>query len=135
MPLHLRNLTSDAKCLLSFFLRSEFPPQGCLPRVTISPPDAVVHHIDATLPVRVVVLVQDSFVCPRLDHQAPVAVVNVLHGGPGGHDPVGRPEGEIVEVLVERVARSPGPSVRRLVDQHGVHDANVLAGKALDVVQ
>ena len=29
---------------------------------------------------------------PGLHHQTPVAVVNVLHGGPGGHYPVHGPE-------------------------------------------
>ena len=38
-------------------------------------------------------------------HQAAVHLVNVLHGGPAGHDFVGGPEGKVVKVLVQGVAR------------------------------
>ena len=105
------------------------------PGVAVSAPDAVVHFVDAVLPVRVVVLLEDSLVGPGLDHQATVTVVNVLHGGPGRNDPVGWPEGEVVEVLVERMARGAGTRVRRLVNQHCVDGANVFADKTLNIVQ
>ena len=80
-------------------------------------------------------LLQHPLVSPWLDNKAPVVVINVLHGGPGGHNPVGGPEGEVVEVLVERVSGSPVAGIWWLVDQHGVDGADVRTGEALDVVE
>ena len=45
------------------------------------------------------------------------------------------PEGEIMEVLMQGVARGFSSGIRRLVDQHGVTGADVGAGEALDIVQ
>lgn len=95
----------------------------------------MVHLVDSILPVRVVMLLQLPLVSPRLNHQAAIAVINVLHGGPGSHNPVGGSEGEVVEVLVERVPGGPGARIRWLVDQHGVDSSDVRPGETLHVVK
>lgn len=57
------------------------------------------------LPVGVVVLLQGAFVRSGQDHEAAVLPGHSLHGGPGADDAVCRPEGEVVQILVHRVAR------------------------------
>ena len=45
----------------------------------------MVHLVDAALPLWVVVLLQPPLVGSRLDHQAPVVIINMLHGSPEQH--------------------------------------------------
>ncbi len=73
--------------------------------------------------------------CAGLHNQAPVAVVNMLHGRPGGHNPVRRPEGKVVQVLMQGMAGRLRARIRRLVDQHRMDGPDVRSGEALDVVQ
>ena len=96
---------------------------------------AVIHLVNSSLPLRVVVLLQLAVVSPRLHHETTVVVVNVFHRAPGGHDPVGRPEGEVMKVLVERVAGGAGPGVRGFVDQHGVTGPDIWSNKTFHIVQ
>lgn len=57
------------------------------------------------LPLRVGVRLQGLLVRARLHDQAPVGLVSPLHGGPGAHDAVRRPEREIVQVLMHGVEK------------------------------
>ena len=61
----------------------------------------VVHPVHRPV-VGIVVLQQGALVSARVDHEAPVRVIDPLHRGPSGHDAVLRSEGEVVEVLVHR---------------------------------
>ena len=45
------------------------------------------------------------------------------------------PEGEVVQVLVQRMAGSAAAEVRGLVDEHGVHGLDVVANKARHSVE
>ena len=56
------------------------------------------------LPLRVVVLHQGSGVGPGEDHQTAVLPGDALHSRPGAHDLIHGAEGEVVQVLVQRVA-------------------------------
>ena len=42
--------------------------------------------------------------CSGQDHEAPVLVVDVFHGGPGANDAVSRTEREVVKVLVSIIS-------------------------------
>lgn len=80
-------------------------------------------------------LIEDSLaVGSGDDHQAAVVGGDRLHGRPGGHDPVRRPEGEVVQVLVEGVARGHRPRIGWFVNQHGVHGHDIWTREALHVV-
>ena len=61
----------------------------------------VVHPVHRPV-VGIVVLQQGALVSARVDHEAPVRVIDPLHRSPSGHDAVLRSEGEVVEVLVHR---------------------------------
>lgn len=58
------------------------------------------------LPLWVVMRLQGQLVCPWLHDEAPIAFISPLHSSPGAHDEVGRPEGEVVQVLMHGVEKS-----------------------------
>lgn len=94
--------------------------------------DSEVGLVDLSLPLGVDVLQEFALVGLREHVQGPVLLGRVLEGSPGGNDPVGRSEGEVRQVLVERVPGT-GPHVGRLIDKHGVDRFDVGSTEALEV--
>ena len=45
------------------------------------------------------------------------------------------PEGEVVQVLVQRMAGSAAAEVRGLVDEHGVHSLDVVADETSNAIE
>ncbi len=45
------------------------------------------------------------------------------------------PEGEVVKVLVQRMAGRAAPQVGGLVDEHGVHGLDVVADETRDAIE
>jgi hypothetical protein len=45
------------------------------------------------------------------------------------------PEGEVVQVLVQRMAGRAAPQVGRLVDEHGVHGLDVVANETRNAIE
>ena len=58
----------------------------------------------------------------------------MFHGSPGADDSISRPEGEVVKVLVQGVSGGHLARVWRLVDQHGVHGADLGTSEGLIIV-
>jgi hypothetical protein len=55
------------------------------------------------LPLGVTMWPQVSLVGSGEHNQTTVVPVNVLHGSPRTNDVIGRPEGEVVQILVQRM--------------------------------
>jgi hypothetical protein len=86
--------------------------------------DSMVHLVHPPFPRRIAVRSQRKPVRSRNHREAPIAAVYPLKGSPSGCDAVRWPVGEIVEVLVKGVPTRTSPSIRWLVDDHGVDALN-----------
>lgn len=94
-----------------------------------------VQLIHTSLPLWVRVRLEVSLVCTGEDHQGAVLSVNVLHGSPGAHDALCRPEREEVEILVQWMSRRLLARIGRLVDEHAVNSHDVRPCEGLHILQ
>lgn len=94
--------------------------------------DAEVGLVHLSVPVRVVMVVESALVCLGKNIQATVLVVAILQGSPSSHDTIGRPEGEVGQVLMEGVSGA-GAHAWRLIDEHSMDRFDVLSAEALEV--
>ena len=87
------------------------------------------------LPIRVVVLMENTLVRSREDNQTSVVRSNSFDGRPGANDSIGWAEGEVMQVLVQRVTGSQGARIGGFVDEHRVHGTNIRTGETFNVIQ
>lgn len=97
--------------------------------------DAMVHFVNSSLPLGVIMWLQRAFVGAWEHNQTTVVSVNVLHGCPSTNNSVTGSEGEIVQILVQGMPGSLLARIWRLVDQHRMYSHNIGSRETLHIFQ